>query len=183
MYIPDPLFDLVIAYLADGDPAPRVLAGFGPSSKVRGWKPGRGTASAREVMQGSGRDWGAVRRLIDTTVYLHFMGRRRSLRFILACPCGLKEHVWKCLMGKWAAPTCVTQPFFVRETGDLYHLSYGAKMGRGPTARVDLIDPRDGDILTHARAVSFTVFVMQECTAIRSLMDLPGAWKPRVFVI
>lgn len=178
MYIPDPLFALVISYLADGDPAPRVLAGFDRTRRVRSWKPGKGTGHAREVMQGSGRDWGAVRRLIDTAVHLHFTGRRRSPDFILVCPYGLMAHVWECLMGKWAAPTGVMRPGYVMGTGFLYRLSYGLN-----TASVDFMNPRDVQKITHVGVHWFTMFIMQECVADRSIGTIPDVWKPRVFII
>lgn len=102
MYIPDPIFALVICYLADGDPAPRVLLGFDRTRRARGWTPGRVVPYTHPLLRGSGRDWGAIRRLIDTVAYLTLTGRRAPQSLVLICPREVTSHVWGCLMGTWA---------------------------------------------------------------------------------
>lgn len=51
MYLPEPLLSLVVAYLTDGNPVPRILR------------------QSRPARVGEARDWAAVRRLMDLKAY------------------------------------------------------------------------------------------------------------------
>jgi hypothetical protein len=156
MYLPDLVFELVLSYVTDGDPARRVLAGFDPNRRVRGWKPNRSIPYTRHLLMHS-RDWGAVRRLIDTLVYLNFTGRRRSMHGIsVICPMGENNRTWWNLMGDWAAgsPLGTMRVGYVALTGGRHRLAYGMGSHR---FEVDIFNN------LHRGGRLATALIMREC--------------------
>lgn len=134
MYLPDPLLALVVSYLIiDGDPSRRVLAGFDRRRAVGGrgrWEARAGKRGREERALGRGvRNWGAVRRLIDTVAWrLMVRGGGRTVEgrewmVKVVCPIGMSVRtVTRCLMGTWKShPRGVVGPriLFARGEGRL----------------------------------------------------------------
>jgi hypothetical protein len=170
MHIPEPVFDLVLAYVTDGDPARRVLDHFDRGRPVAGWRPDEGTWRARRALCDPGRDWGAVRRLMDTVVYLAGGACRRIDHKIVLAYCGPPRTVLQCLLGSWRAPVGVAQP--VRAVTDAHRFPALMYDGR-PGCRGFLVSLRLASALLLTPPLShlgnYTLFIMQEC--VKTPMD------------
>jgi hypothetical protein len=173
MYLPEPVFGLLLSYVTDGDPARRLLTHFDPAQPVRGWKPAwSGGLPSRPVWGGRqltrpGRDWGAIRRFIDVTVHLYLRdggGLAPSAKqyFTVACSARDVEPVIRCLEGHWPAPQGVAQPTLgVMPFGRLVY-NYGAGEDEVQVVIIDHITASMGA----GRPPGWeTVFLMEECSA------------------
>jgi hypothetical protein len=164
MYLPDPLFALVLSHLTDGRPAERVLTRFDRSRPVKGWQPGWGPAWADGLLHRPGRDWGAVRRLIDTAVHLRL---RTELAgdwhyFCLLCMPQDTNRVLRCLLGHWPAPPGIIQPHQLPVPDAFQKLVYN--YGAVDETQVLIINATD---VAMTGAETFpddtTIFMMHEC--------------------
>jgi hypothetical protein len=165
MYIPEPLFVLVLAYVTDGQPARRVLTHFDRARPVRGWQLAWGPAWAGGLLNRPGRDWGAVRRLIDTAVHLYikrgWAGWKDAHSFMVACMPRDTNRALRCMLGTWPAPPGVDQPRQLPVPDPFQKLIYN--YGNCDEVQVVICDFDVADIAARRDPDNTTVFVMNEC--------------------
>jgi hypothetical protein len=111
MYLPDPLFELVLSYVTDGQPARRVLARCGRDQVVKGWKSADSAEFCMWVANGTWfSNWGAIRRALDIAAHVvasEEAGREHIANIALILPdrfAGERDaiaRVRRALQGEW----------------------------------------------------------------------------------
>jgi hypothetical protein len=183
MYLPEPVFGLVLAYVTDGWPVRRIISEWRPErgGGERGWERVGTDRGALERLRAPGRDWGDIKRLIDAHAYLiHTSQITRNM--ILYCRTRQAFDIVQCLR-PWNRPA-----------GDLCHAyfsispfdpwpDYEYPRMHGESVSFWLLESMHPIGEAVVDSDDYIVFMMRECLAAGGALLPDWCTRANVFIL